>query len=451
MAVLAFPDPPELEPRDYQQLLDDALARIPVHNPEWTNFNHSDPGVTLLELFAFLAESVAYRANQVPERNRRRFLELLGVPRAPGATARGIVTIANAHGPQEAVTLACGFEARAGEVPFAAERGLDVLPVEGAAFFKRRLLDPPRRLLDYHRQLYASYAGAAAGRGQLRDLALYETVPLDPAGADGVALQETADGSLWIALLLRQGQDPPGEAARRAARRALAGATLSVGLVPLVADPARVLAPVGTAADAGAQLSFGLPLVPDGGLLPADPTQRLPQYRTLDARLLADVLTQPGVVELTLPSEASELELWRNLEPLESGAGDFPPSLDDTQLSERLVTWVRIRAATGTQAAFGWAGVNATTVSQRVRVANEVPGAGIGRARPAARARPRRRDPVVRAAHGRRPARRVAGDRRPDGGRAGGAGARPAAAARCRAAAARADRRCSCSIRRAGS
>ena len=37
----------------------DALARIPVHTPEWTNFHHADPGVTLLELFAFLAESAA--------------------------------------------------------------------------------------------------------------------------------------------------------------------------------------------------------------------------------------------------------------------------------------------------------------------------------------------------------------------------------------------------------
>src|SRR5204863_8637421 len=61
---------PVLDNRSYQDLLDDALARIPVHNPEWTNFNRSDPGVTLLELFAFLTESVIYRANQIPERNR---------------------------------------------------------------------------------------------------------------------------------------------------------------------------------------------------------------------------------------------------------------------------------------------------------------------------------------------------------------------------------------------
>src|SRR6185295_5297160 len=70
---------PAIDDRTYQDILDDLRARIPVHNPEWTNFNRSDPGITLVELFAFLAENVFYRANQIPDRNRRKFLSLLGV------------------------------------------------------------------------------------------------------------------------------------------------------------------------------------------------------------------------------------------------------------------------------------------------------------------------------------------------------------------------------------
>ena len=80
---------PTLDDRKYQDLLDEALARIPVHNPEWTNFNKSDPGVTLLEVFAFLTENLLYRANQIPERNRLKFLTLLGVPLQPASSARG--------------------------------------------------------------------------------------------------------------------------------------------------------------------------------------------------------------------------------------------------------------------------------------------------------------------------------------------------------------------------
>ena len=90
---------PTLDNRRYQDLLNEALARIPVHNPEWTNFNESDPGVTLIELFAFLTENLLYRSNQIPERNRRKFLSLLGIPLQPAVPAHGLVTISNDRGP----------------------------------------------------------------------------------------------------------------------------------------------------------------------------------------------------------------------------------------------------------------------------------------------------------------------------------------------------------------
>jgi hypothetical protein len=67
--------PLELQPidnRKYADLLEEALVRIHVHNPEWTNFNKSDPGVTIIELWAFLTESLLYRVNQIPDRNRHR-------------------------------------------------------------------------------------------------------------------------------------------------------------------------------------------------------------------------------------------------------------------------------------------------------------------------------------------------------------------------------------------
>jgi Baseplate J-like protein len=365
---------PVIDNRSYQDLLDDALARIPVHNPEWTNFNRSDPGVTLLELFAFLTESVIYRANQIPERNRLRFLSLLGVPRAGAASARGLITVANARGPQEPAPLAGGFEVLAGNVPFGAERALDVLPIEGAAMFKRVIKDPPQNVIDYHKQLYAAINQPVPA---LKDLALYETTVLDPVNPDGVSVGDTADGSLWIALLLRKG-DPKSPAALAGVRTALAGATLSVGFVPIVTDTSRTLAPVGTSGPPSSdQLSFQVPLVPPGGILPSDRTQRLPQYRTLDTHPLADVLTEPGVVEVTLPPEGG-LDLWSNLEPLESGTGEFPPAVDDTDLGSRLISWLRIKAAAGVQAKFQWAALNATTVSQRVHVAGEVAGTGTG-------------------------------------------------------------------------
>ena len=71
---------PVLDDRNYEQLLNEAKQRIPVHTPEWTNFNvESDPGITMVQLFAFLTDSLLYRANRIPERNRLKFLQLLGI------------------------------------------------------------------------------------------------------------------------------------------------------------------------------------------------------------------------------------------------------------------------------------------------------------------------------------------------------------------------------------
>jgi hypothetical protein len=51
----------------FAELRDELLRRIPVHNPEWTDVNASDPGVTLLDLLAYLGEGLLSRFNQLAE------------------------------------------------------------------------------------------------------------------------------------------------------------------------------------------------------------------------------------------------------------------------------------------------------------------------------------------------------------------------------------------------
>ena len=71
---------PDLDDRTFADLVEEARARIISHDPGWTNHNPSDPGMTLVELFAWLAEMLIYRANRVPDQHLVTFLKLLNGP-----------------------------------------------------------------------------------------------------------------------------------------------------------------------------------------------------------------------------------------------------------------------------------------------------------------------------------------------------------------------------------
>src|SRR5512142_428151 len=83
---------PNLDDRTFQDLVDEAKRRIPRYCPSWTDHNVSDPGITLIELFAWMTEQYIYRLNQVPDKNYIAFLDLIGVRLAPAQPARGDVT-----------------------------------------------------------------------------------------------------------------------------------------------------------------------------------------------------------------------------------------------------------------------------------------------------------------------------------------------------------------------
>src|SRR5436305_9684053 len=85
--------PPALDDRNFDDLVAEALARIPAHTPEWTSPRMGDPGRTLIELFAWLTDTLLYRANLIPERQRLAFLRLLGVKMRPATAARGLVSV----------------------------------------------------------------------------------------------------------------------------------------------------------------------------------------------------------------------------------------------------------------------------------------------------------------------------------------------------------------------
>jgi hypothetical protein len=71
---------PNLDDRTYADLLEEARALIPSLYPAWTDHNPTDPGIILIELFAWLTEMAIYHLNRVPDASYIAFLRLLRGP-----------------------------------------------------------------------------------------------------------------------------------------------------------------------------------------------------------------------------------------------------------------------------------------------------------------------------------------------------------------------------------
>jgi predicted phage baseplate assembly protein len=83
---------PQLDQRTHADLLEEAVARIPSYVPEWTDWNESDPGITLLSLQAWLTETLLFQLNRLPELNFLKFLQLLGVSQRVAQPAHAELT-----------------------------------------------------------------------------------------------------------------------------------------------------------------------------------------------------------------------------------------------------------------------------------------------------------------------------------------------------------------------
>src|ERR671931_534752 len=84
---MALPTP-FLDDRHFQDVVDQVKRLIPHYTREWTDHNVSDPGVTLIELFAWMTDMLLYRVNEVPDRDFLQFLDLIGARPRPAVPAQ---------------------------------------------------------------------------------------------------------------------------------------------------------------------------------------------------------------------------------------------------------------------------------------------------------------------------------------------------------------------------
>ncbi len=362
--------PPRLDDRGYEDLIEELLARVPAHTPEWRPQQVGDPGRTLLEMFAWLADTILYRANLIPERQRLAFLQLLGMPLRPAQAARGVIALQREEkNPREVLHLAAGARVT-GPVDFETLAEVSVLPVSGECYYKRRLdAEEQREMAEVIEGLREFYQVEG-------EVAAYVTTPVfvdgmaDRAGLDLV--QDTADGSLWMALLASRPEDVP------AVKSALAGGGaggeyIDIGIAPAVELPADLddIRPPGR-------------LDHSWWISTAELVDDQPVYHPL--RRVADSTgeyARRGVERLALPGDEADFGVLEGDARREAnaGLGDRPPRLDDPERLARLVAWLRLQPAAGLATLpLSWVGINAVDIDQAQTLRDRVIGQSDGSA-----------------------------------------------------------------------
>lgn len=363
--------PPALDDLDFESLQADLLARIPAHTPEWTAPRDGDPGVTLLQLFAWLGDNLLYRANLVPERQRLAFLRLLGMHLRPALPARGILQITFSNPDQRESAVLPMLSRITQPMPFETLAEVEVMPVEAQCFVKRNPLPDEQgqlaRLLPDLQDLFAA-DGAVTG---------YVTTPVfgDPAAAGGGSVElmgDTVDGCLWMALMAAD----PAPATLAAVRDALGGgadnraAALNIGVAPQLAVP-----------QFGDAIGVREPIAHRWEIC----TGRGAGDQYLPLETLSDGtagLTRTGVTRVLLPGKDDIGTPTQDVaEDYRAGVGARPPRVDDPVMAARIVTWLRLvpdRSGTAGRLALEWAGPNAVEVEQRRSFGRQTIGRGTG-------------------------------------------------------------------------
>jgi hypothetical protein len=378
--------PPRLDDRSFEDLVDELVARIPGHTPEWTHPRVGDPGRTLLELFAWLADTILYRANLIPERQRLVFLRLLGIRMRPAAAATGLVAVRYPESERKLLSTVVlrPLATVKGPASFETRAELTVPHLFGEAYCKRPLTDEERagmaKLLPGLRRVY--------GIDSKDTTAFYKTTPVFPGGAAEPAgfdlASRAVDRCLWIALFAPKvdpvGQSTPAAAQAEAVtsiREDLEGKTsgaprvLSVGIAPAIAVP-ELFEDIGPRA----RVPHAWEIIVQSAA-GSEPTYQ----RLAVARDTTMGFTRAGVVHLVMPGGGIDVPTDDVRKDLHAGVGDRPPRLDDPERASRLVAWIRLRPTARIESlALAWVGLHAVEIEHRTTSTGVVIGESSGAA-----------------------------------------------------------------------
>lgn len=348
---------PDLDDRRFDELVAELQARLARHVPEMAPLAPGDPVYALVDLFAWLTETIIYRANQIPDRQRRAFLNLLQIPLRPARPATGIVCI-DATSRTLPPLLASESLLKAGTTSFSTVGEVQPTPLALHVLVKRTLDD-------------AALAAEGISLEQLRtqygiEPAAFRPVTLMP-GHDTLSTAGTRDGAFHLAIALAK---PAFIAQADLVRRDLAGIVLNIGLAPLTEHEGLLSTGLRPR-----RLNWELAWWPDPDNAPAT-VQYLPLELVSDSSAGG---RRTGVARLRLPRNPALLRAAVIQDPQFAGFGETPPEAPSELRAQQLLFWLRVSCAEAATLELGYIGLNAVDVIGQGIARDVMLGAGNGR------------------------------------------------------------------------
>ena len=342
-----------LDDRRFDDLVEEAKARLSRGLPELTQIVPGDPVHALVDLFAWMTETVLYRANLIPERQRQAFLNLLQLPRRPATAARGVICIDSiaAHLP---ALLKPETTLRAAKTVFSTLGDLQPTPLTLSAVVKWQISGEQLGELGLtEADLLAAYPIAVAqsttSSDGTRQPAAVPFLPTPWLPSDGpVELSKTLDGYLYLALSLHK-QVRLTSGVQSKVVEYLAGRTLNVAVAPADAEAGQ-----SETETRPRRLLWELFWRGADGEIAYLPVEQLSDS--------SSGCRKAGVARLRLPRDPSLLAPHLPEDPGHAGLGASPPAHPATIADERMLFWLRLSCPEEPDLWLGYIGINGVEV-----------------------------------------------------------------------------------------
>lgn len=360
-----------LDDRRFDDLAKEARQRLLSQLPDLQQLVEGDPLYALTDLMAWMTETIIYRANLIPERQRQAFLNLLQIPMRPAIAARGLVSIQSL---QKTAVLPALLPSESrlsgGNQIFATENEVQPTPLSLRLMIKEQIT-------------VAELTAMNVTLNQLQEIYSHAAIPFRPRsfnlGQDIPSLRKSLDKKFYLLLHLT---DKSLFKHREGIRERLAGKILNIGMAPLVDQPgdmARELPP--------RQLRWHL--------LWQDSAQ-IQKAELISLEVIADTslgARKTGVVRLKIPKNFKALTSDYTQDPKYAGVNNTAPESPTDVEPESIVAWLCLTAPDDPNFELGFICINAVEVAAQEIIRDQVIGMGDGRAGQVVQIKSRHVDP----------------------------------------------------------